>query len=139
MTMAQDRAKKILTVDDDRHVVRQIQVNLERAGYRVVTAFDGREALEKVEVEKPDLIVLDVLMPHLDGFEVLKRLRSDPQTCRIPVLMLSARAQEAPEDRPLGVSGYLTKPFSPFELVASVQRLLAAPAMPGDEANGAVE
>src|SRR3990172_11803439 len=88
------RQRKILVVDDERHIVRLIQVNLERAGYQVVTAFDGRDALKKVEAEKPDLVVLDVMMPHLDGFEVLKRLQANPATREIPVVMLTAKAQD---------------------------------------------
>jgi two-component system alkaline phosphatase synthesis response regulator PhoP/two-component system response regulator VicR len=66
--------KKILAVDDERHIVRLVEVNLQRAGYEVVTAYDGREALEKVKSENPDLVVLDVMMPYMDGFEVLKNL-----------------------------------------------------------------
>ena len=87
--------KKILAVDDEKHIVRLVQVNLERHGYTVVTAFDGKEALEKVAAEKPDLIVLDVMMPYLDGFEVLKELKKDPDTRGIPVIMLTAKAQDA--------------------------------------------
>ncbi|HOS44614.1 MAG TPA: response regulator, partial [Armatimonadota bacterium] len=67
--------KKILAVDDERHIVRLIQVNLERAGYTVITAYDGREALQKIEAENPDLVVLDVMMPYMDGLETLKRIR----------------------------------------------------------------
>ena len=69
--------KKILAVDDERHIVRLVQVNLERAGYEVVTAFDGKDALEKVASEQPDLVVLDVMMPYMDGFEVLQNLRKN--------------------------------------------------------------
>jgi len=68
-------ARKILAVDDEKHIVRLVQVNLERQGYEVVTANDGKEALEKVESERPDLVVLDVMMPYMDGFEVLQILR----------------------------------------------------------------
>jgi CheY-like chemotaxis protein len=76
--------KKILVVDDERHIVRLIQVNLERQGYNVVTAHDGKEALEKVASEKPDLVVLDVMMPYMDGFEVLRTLRRNPETAELP-------------------------------------------------------
>ena len=72
--------KKILAVDDERHIVRLVQVNLQRAGYEVVTAYDGKEALEKVASEQPDLIVLDVMMPYMDGFEVLQNLRKNMST-----------------------------------------------------------
>jgi len=123
--MAQGR--KILAVDDERHIVRLIQVNLERAGYQVVTAFDGPEALKKVESEKPDLIVLDVMMPRMDGFEVLKRLQANPETREIPVVMLTAKAQDADVFRgwASGVSAYLTKPFNPLELITFVRRILS--------------
>jgi len=119
--------KKIMAVDDERHIVRLIQVNLERAGYQVVTAFDGPDALKKVESERPDVIVLDVMMPKMDGFEVLKRLQANPETRGIPVIMLTAKAQDADVFRgwASGVSAYLTKPFNPLELLTFVKRILS--------------
>lgn len=118
-------AKKILVVDDERHIVRLVEVNLTRAGYDVVTAYDGVEALEKVKSEHPDMIVLDVMMPRMDGFEVLKRLQADPATQDIPVIMLTAKAQDADIFRgwSSGVSSYLTKPFNPRELLTFVERI----------------
>src|SRR5206468_9982391 len=118
-------AKKILAVDDERHIVRLVEVNLQRAGYEVVTAYDGREALEKVKSEKPDLVVLDVMMPYMDGFEVLKHLKADPSTAEIPVIMLTAKAQDADVFRgwQSGVDCYLTKPFNPMELLTFVKRI----------------
>jgi two-component system alkaline phosphatase synthesis response regulator PhoP/two-component system response regulator VicR len=117
--------KKILAVDDERHIVRLVEVNLQRAGYEVVTAFDGREALEKVKAETPDLVVLDVMMPYMDGFEVLKNLKADPVTAEIPVIMLTAKAQDADVFRgwQSGVDCYLTKPFNPMELLTFVKRI----------------
>ena len=117
--------KKILAVDDERHIVRLVEVNLQRAGYEVVTAYDGREALEKVKAEKPDLVVLDVMMPYMDGFEVLKNLKADPTTAEIPVIMLTAKAQDADVFRgwQSGVDCYLTKPFNPMELLTFVKRI----------------
>lgn len=117
--------KKILAVDDERHIVRLVQVNLERAGYQVVTAFDGREALEKVEAERPDLVVLDVMMPYMDGFEVLQTLRKNQSTRDLPVIMLTAKAQDADVFRgwQSGVDCYLTKPFNPMELISFVKRI----------------
>ena len=85
---------KILVCDDERHIVRLIQVNLERQGYTVTTAFDGKEGLEKIRTEKPDLVVLDVMMPYMDGFEVLKTIRREPETENLPVIMLTAKAQD---------------------------------------------
>lgn len=120
-----ERKKKILAVDDEKTIVRLVQVNLEREGYEVVTAYDGREALEKVESEKPDLIVLDVMMPYMDGFEVLQQLKKNPETRDIPVIMLTAKAQDADVFRgwQSGVDCYLTKPFNPMELKAFVKRV----------------
>lgn len=120
--------KKILAVDDERHIVRLVQVNLERAGYQVVTAFDGKEALEKIDAEHPDLVVLDVMMPYMDGFEVLQTLRKNPNTRDLPVIMLTAKAQDADVFRgwQSGVDCYLTKPFNPMELIAFVKRIFSS-------------
>jgi two-component system alkaline phosphatase synthesis response regulator PhoP/two-component system response regulator VicR len=119
-------AAKILVCDDERHIVRLIQVNLERQGYQVVTAFDGKEGLEKVRSEKPNLLVLDVMMPYMDGFEVLKNLRREPDTEDLPVIMLTAKAQDKDvfEGYHYGADMYLTKPFNPMELVTFVKRIL---------------
>lgn len=117
--------KKILAVDDEKHIVKLVQVNLERQGYEVITANDGKEALQKVEEEHPDLIVLDVMMPYMDGFEVLQHLRRNPATRDIPVIMLTAKAQDADVFKgwQSGVDLYLTKPFNPMELVSFVKRI----------------
>lgn len=116
---------KVLVCDDERHIVRLIQVNLEREGYNVVTAYDGKDGLEKVKAEKPDLMVLDVMMPYMDGFEVLKNLRRDPATESLPVIMLTAKAQDKDvfEGYHYGADMYLTKPFNPRELIAFVKRI----------------
>lgn len=118
-------ALKILVCDDERHIVRLIQVNLERQGYQVVTAFDGKEGLEKIRAEKPNLVVLDVMMPYMDGFEVLKALRREPETETLPVIMLTAKAQDKDvfEGYHYGADMYLTKPFNPMELVTFVKRI----------------
>ena len=117
--------KKILAVDDERHIVRLIQVNLERAGYEVVTAYDGREALKKIEDEHPDMVVLDVMMPYMDGLETLKHIRANPATRSLPVIMLTAKAQDQDVFRGYsqGVDIYLTKPFNPMELLTFVKRV----------------
>lgn len=116
---------KVLVCDDERHIVRLIQVNLERQGYNVVTAFDGKDGLEKVKAEKPDLMVLDVMMPYMDGFEVLKSLRREPEYENLPVIMLTAKAQDKDvfEGYHYGADMYLTKPFNPMELVSFVNRI----------------
>ena len=125
-------AKKILVVDDERHIVRLIQVNLERAGYEVVTAFDGKDALEKVAIEDPDLVVLDIMLPDMDGFEVLRNLRDNPSTLELPVIMMTAKASDADVFRnwhirceQYGIS-YLVKPFNPAELISFVKRIFSA-------------
>ncbi len=134
--------KKILAVDDERHIVRLVEVNLQRAGYEVVTAYDGREALEKVKSENPDLVVLDVMMPYMDGFEVLKNLKAEPATAEIPVIMLTAKAQDADVFRgwQSGVDCYLTKPFNPMELLTFVKRIFDSQAQSGgvDDSGGQV-
>lgn len=120
--------RKILAVDDEKHIVRLVQVNLERQGYEVVTANDGKEALQKVEEEHPDLVVLDVMMPYMDGFEVLQNLRRNAATRDIPVIMLTAKAQDADVFKgwQSGVDCYLTKPFNPMELIAFVKRIFGS-------------
>ncbi len=126
--------RKILAVDDERSIVRLVEVNLKRAGYDVVTAYDGKEALEKVEAENPDLVVLDVMMPYMDGFEVLQNLRKNPNTRELPVIMLTAKAQDADVFRgwQSGVDCYLTKPFNPMELISFVKRIFKSMDDPDD-------
>ncbi len=119
-------AKTILAVDDERHIVRLVQVNLERAGYRVVTAYDGREALAKIAEERPDMVVSDVMMPYIDGFELLRTLKKNPTTRDLPVILLTAKAMDADVTAgwQSGADCYLTKPFNPNELVSFVKRIL---------------
>jgi two-component system alkaline phosphatase synthesis response regulator PhoP/two-component system response regulator VicR len=131
-------AKRILAVDDERHIVRLIQVNLERAGYEVMTANDGQQALEMVANDRPDLIVLDWMMPQLNGMETLKRLKANPTTQDIPVIMLTAKSQDADVFKgwQSGVDCYLTKPFNPMELLTFVKRIfedLANPSRDEDD------
>lgn len=128
-------ARKILTCDDEKHIVRLIQVNLERQGYEVITAYNGAECLEKVASEKPDLLVLDVMMPEMTGFEVLEKLKADPETHDLPIIMLTARAQDSDVLRgwQSGVECYLTKPFNPMELIAFVKRIFSMESSKPDE------
>jgi two-component system alkaline phosphatase synthesis response regulator PhoP/two-component system response regulator VicR len=121
--------KHILTVDDETNIRRLVQVNLQRAGYRVTMACDGIEALEYIGQERPDLVVLDVMMPRMDGFEVLRRLKMDASLAELPVIMLTAKAQDADIFRgwQSGADCYLTKPFNPTELLAFVKRILNPP------------
>jgi DNA-binding response OmpR family regulator len=118
-------AKKILAVDDEKHIVRLVQINLQKEGYEVVTASNGREALERVASDKPDLIIMDVMMPEMDGFGALKILKADTATAGIPVIMLTAKAQDADvfQGWKSGADLYLTKPFNPQELLTFVRRI----------------
>lgn len=127
-------AQHILIVDDEPSVRRIVQVNLERAGYRVSMASHGVEALEKVQADRPDLVLLDVVMPHMDGFETLRRLKADPQTAAIPVVMASAQFKDGHtfESQRMGAELYLNKPFSPMELLQMVKEALSR----GEEAKG---
>lgn len=117
-------SQKILVVDDEQSIVTLLKYNLETAGYIVEVAYDGEEALKKVETEQPELIVLDVMLPKKDGIEVCKSIRSDKNL--VPILMLTAKDDEF--DRVLGLElgadDYMTKPFSPREVVARVKAIL---------------
>jgi CheY-like chemotaxis protein len=119
-------AGRVLVVDDDDVIRQLITVNLELEGFDVVTAVDGQDALDKVKQAQPQVITLDVMMPRLDGWEAAARLRGDPETAHIKVILLSARAQEADLQRGerIGVDAYLTKPFDPDELIDLVRRLM---------------
>ncbi len=121
-------AKQILVVDDEVFIRRLVEVNLQRAGYRVTIAHDGVEALEKVREDRPDLVVLDVMMPRMDGFETLRQLKADPATADIPVVMLTAKAQDADifNGWKSGADCYLTKPFNPLQLLTFIRRILEA-------------
>lgn len=118
---------RILAVDDEPNIVRLIQVNLERQGYQVETANNGAQALAKIKASRPDLVVSDVMMPEMDGFELLANIRRDPTLMDLPVIMLTAKAQDRDvmTGYQTGADMYLTKPFNPHELVQFVQRILA--------------
>ncbi|HEY6567035.1 MAG TPA: response regulator [Actinomycetota bacterium] len=117
---------RVLLVDDDPVIVRLLEVNFRLGGFDVEGANRGEEALEKARATKPDAIVLDVMMPGLDGYQVCARLREDPDLAAVPVIFLTARAQEDDVARgyALGVIEYVTKPFDPEALVATVRRSL---------------
>ncbi|MCA0986320.1 response regulator transcription factor [Guptibacillus algicola] len=117
-------AQKILVVEDEMSIQTLLQFNLEQAGYEVVTADDGAEALEKVELDKPNCIILDLMLPEMDGLEVCKELRS--RHIFTPVLMLTAKDDEFDKvlGLELGADDYMTKPFSPREVVARVKAIL---------------
>jgi phosphate regulon transcriptional regulator PhoB len=116
----------ILVIDDEKDLIELVRYNLEKDGFDVIAATDGQSGLEVVKKHRPDLVVLDLMMPGMDGLQICKQLRSDPRMGRIPVIMLTAKATEA--DRivglELGADDYITKPFSPREVVARVKAVL---------------
>lgn len=122
----QEKLPLVLVADDDPLIRELIQFRLERSGYEVVIAEDGDQALKIARERSPDLAVLDVMMPGLNGYEVTRSLRADEETKRIPVILLTARVQEADvaQGFDAGADDYLTKPFSPQELRARVQAIL---------------
>jgi diguanylate cyclase (GGDEF)-like protein len=119
-------AESILVVDDDPDIARFVEVNLRSAGYDVSVASDGEEALDKAAGMRPDLVLLDVMMPRLDGFEVAQRLRKNPQTANTSIIMLTAKALSADKVTGLqsGADDYIIKPFDPIELLARVKGTL---------------
>jgi DNA-binding response OmpR family regulator len=126
MTEPTNGAPLILAVDDDEIILDLVVYRLEHSGYRVITARDGAEALRIALAERPALAVIDVMMPKLDGYELTRLLRTHDETKEMPVILLTARVQEADVDRGFeaGADDYLRKPFSPQELRSRVQALL---------------
>lgn len=120
-------SKKILIADDEEDVKVVVQLYLESKGYEIVTAFDGLDAIDKAREEKPDLILLDIMMPVLDGFAVCKKLKADPDTAGIPVIMLSASSHSESKQKGLdaGAINYIIKPFVPENLEKIVSETLA--------------
>jgi phosphate regulon transcriptional regulator PhoB len=118
--------KKILMADDEKDIVELIAYNLEREGYAVLRAFDGRKAWERVNTDKPDLVVLDLMMPEISGMEVCRMIRGQAATAALPIIMLTAKSD--PVDRILGLEigadDYITKPFHVRELIARIRAVL---------------
>jgi DNA-binding response OmpR family regulator len=116
----------VLVVDDDPVIRNLLEVNLQLEGYEVALAEDGADALSQIAATPPDLVLLDVMMPNVDGWEVAEQLKGDAATAHIPVAFLTARAMRSDVTRgtDLGVEAYVTKPFDPEELLALVARLL---------------
>lgn len=123
--MASAPAKKILIVEDERDILQLVKLYLEKEGYRTVTAVTGAEGLNSAKSDKPDLIILDLMLPEIDGLEVCKRLRASQETAMLPIIMLTAKAEESDTviGLELGADDYVTKPFSPKALVARVKAL----------------
>jgi DNA-binding response OmpR family regulator len=122
------RQAKILVVDDETGILDIVSTNLEAAGYEVLTSADGAGGLELATRESPDLIILDIMMPKMDGWEVLRRLEKDPATAGLPVIMLTAKVDDIDvlEGLKRGAVEYITKPFFPENLIASVKINLSA-------------
>jgi len=119
--------KKILVIEDDPIALRFARYTLQQEGYQVITAPNGLEGLSKAKAEYPDLIILDIMLPGVDGFELCHRLRVATQTAQIPILMLTAKAQESDRQTGLrvGADDYLIKPVHPSEIVNRVNALIA--------------
>jgi DNA-binding response OmpR family regulator len=117
---------RILVCDDDPVILRLIEVNLDLEGFDVVTANRGEDAIAKAAKMKPDLILLDLMMPEMSGWELAERLQKQESSSNIPIVFLSARTQEDDRRRgeELGVAGYVTKPFDPADLVATIRKLM---------------
>ncbi len=130
--------RRILVVDDEERMVRFIRLNLEHDGFQVFEAFNGKQAIDNIRSNLPDLVLLDVMMPDIDGFEVLEMIR---ESSTVPVIMLTAKGEE--EDRvhglELGADDYITKPFSPRELVSRVRAVLRRTEMSGVSTHGLIE
>jgi DNA-binding response OmpR family regulator len=118
--------KKILIIEDDPATSRLVEYSLKHEGYEVLTASNGLDGIRKAHNEGPDLVILDVMLPGMDGYEICHRLRSESDTAKLPILMFSAKAQEMDRNTGLlvGADDYLTKPAAPADIVSHVETLL---------------
>jgi DNA-binding response OmpR family regulator len=116
-----------LVIDDDPVIVQLLRVNFEIEGFEVLSAGDGREGVERARRDRPDLVLSDIMMPRVDGLQLLRQLKGDPATRSLPVILLSAKAQnaEVQQGLDLGADDYVTKPFDPLELIDRVNAVLA--------------
>ena len=116
--------KRILIVDDEKDLVDMLKLRLEAAGYEILEAYDGQEGLEKAKDEKPDLILLDLMLPKMDGYQLCRILKFDEDYKHIPIIMLTARAQQQDKQQgtTCGADEYVTKPFEPKELLSVIQK-----------------
>ena len=118
--------EKILIVDDEKDIVKMLDYNLKKEGYRTISCYNAEDALDLTDREHPNLIILDLMLPGMDGLEVCKTLKKEEKSARIPIIMLTAKTQEADKivGLELGADDYITKPFSPRELVARIKAVL---------------
>ncbi|OPZ10574.1 MAG: Transcriptional regulatory protein YycF [candidate division BRC1 bacterium ADurb.BinA364] len=119
-------AKRILIADDEQDIKDVVQIYLESQGYEVETAYDGLDALDRIETWKPDLVLLDIMMPVMDGISVCRKVKSSPATQHIPIIMVSAaaKAEKEAEARDAGATAYVLKPFEPGDLMKTVEKCL---------------
>ena len=124
---AEVAGKRVLVVDDEKFVRELIKIKLSRSGLVVLEAANGLEAVEMAHTQRPDMILLDVMMPKMNGFEACEKLKTDPATARIPIVMLTARGEQANHEKgiSLGATDYMSKPFSPQKLAELVIEILA--------------
>ncbi|MFA5351358.1 MAG: response regulator transcription factor, partial [Candidatus Omnitrophota bacterium] len=118
--------EKILIIEDEKDIVKMLEYNLKKEGFQVISSRDGEEALDMAVRDNPDLVILDLMLPGLDGLEVCKILKKEAKTAQIPIIMLTAKSQESDKvvGLELGADDYVTKPFSPRELVARIKAVL---------------
>ena len=138
MSALKTQNQKILVVDDEERMARFIRLNLEHDGFQVVEAYRGQVAMDKLRTALPDLILLDIMMPDIDGFEVLKMIR---EVSSVPVIMLTAKGEEDDKVKglELGADDYITKPFSPRELVSRVKAVLRRSEIPGEDSTDVIQ
>jgi two-component system alkaline phosphatase synthesis response regulator PhoP len=119
-------SQRILVADDDKQIVRLLQSYLEQAGFQVLTAYDGETTLRTIRQERPDLVILDLMLPDRDGWDITRTLRSDEKFARLPIIMLTARVEDADKivGLELGADDYITKPFNPREVIARMRAVL---------------
>ncbi len=117
--------KRILLVDDEKDLADMVRMRLEAQGYSVISAYDGQDGLEKARSEKPDLIILDLMLPKIDGYKICGLLKADARYNKIPIIMFTARAQEADRKmaEEIGADAYITKPFEPKVLMGKIKEL----------------
>lgn len=123
-----DAQKKILVADDEEDIKMVLQMYLENNGYEVVTAFDGLDAVSKIRDERPDLVLMDIMMPVIDGVEVTRQIKADETTKDIPVIMLTAAAQSSMVEKAMeaGACEYIAKPFEPEHVQQAIEKILGA-------------
>ncbi len=119
-------SQRILVADDDKQIVRLLQSYLEQAGFQVLTAYDGETTLRTIRQERPDLVILDLMLPDRDGWDITRTLRSDEKFARLPIIMLTARVEDTDKivGLELGADDYITKPFNPREVIARMRAVL---------------